>query len=203
MSAPHGFVFRSDPRTYRARRVFDIVTACAGLIVASPILALTALAVLLEDGAPVFYKQRRVGRFERTFTLYKIRSMRKNDCSDAISPRSSTDSRITRVGRFIRKISIDELPQLVNVIRGDMSLVGPRPEMPFVTLGYERWQHLRHLTTPGLTCHWQIEYRKTIPLDHPDATSLDLHYIRNASPTLDGLLILRTLKALLIAKGAF
>jgi lipopolysaccharide/colanic/teichoic acid biosynthesis glycosyltransferase len=185
------------------RRVVDAVLASILLAAASPVLALACLAILIEDGAPVFFTQRRAGRFERLFVIYKLRTMRKADCVDRPTARDESDPRVTRVGRFLRKTSIDELPQFYNVIRGDMSLVGPRPEMPLMIAGYEDWQHMRHLVTPGITCIWQTTSRSSIPLHHPDATALDLDYIRTASPKLDGALLAQTVLSVLRPKGAY
>jgi lipopolysaccharide/colanic/teichoic acid biosynthesis glycosyltransferase len=186
-----------------ARRVFDAAIASLALAVAAPILAIAAIGILIEDGGPIFFKQRRAGRFERLFVIYKLRTMRKADCVDRQTPSNGSDPRVTRVGRFLRKTSIDELPQLINVIRGDMTLVGPRPEMPLMIEGYERWQHMRHLVTPGLTCIWQTTSRSDIPLHRPEATALDLHYIRNASPRLDGTLLAQTVVSVIRPKGAY
>lgn len=196
-------VYRPNRAAYRARRAVDIAGATLLLIVAAPFMAAASLAILLEDGAPVVFKQRRAGRFERTFTIYKLRTMRRDECVDRQSPSSGGDARITSVGRFLRKASIDELPQLFNVLRGDMSLIGPRPEMPLIIGRYERWQHLRHLVTPGITCIWQATCRSRIPLDHPDATELDIDYIRRASPALDGSLLLRTFLSVVLQRGAY
>jgi lipopolysaccharide/colanic/teichoic acid biosynthesis glycosyltransferase len=173
------------------------------LLIASPVLALACLAILIEDGRPVFFTQRRAGRFERLFVIYKLRTMRHANCVDDVTPSNGRDPRVTRVGRLLRKTSIDELPQLLNVIRGEMTLVGPRPEMPLMIERYERWQHLRHLVTPGLTCIWQTTSRSDIPLHQPAATALDLDYIRNASPTLDGTLLAQTVLSVLRTKGAY
>ena len=137
------------------------------------------------------------------FTIYKLRTMKREHCGDRPSPTTSSDDRITRVGRIIRMTSIDELPQLANVILGHMSLVGPRPEMAIIMRKYEDWQHLRHLVTPGITCIWQTTCRKTVPLDRPEATALDLDYIRRASPMLDGALLVRTVATVVFPKGAF
>jgi lipopolysaccharide/colanic/teichoic acid biosynthesis glycosyltransferase len=196
-------VYRENLIRSRSRRLFDVVMAAVSIIIIAPILAIAALAILLEDGQPIFFAQRRVGRFERPFLMWKLRTMHRIDCEDRPSPRSAADPRITRVGRILRRFSVDELPQFYNVLRGDMALVGPRPEMPFIVKRYEPWQHLRHLVRPGLTCLWQVELRSTVPLDRAEATALDLEYIRNASPRLDGALIARTLVALVRPKGAF
>jgi lipopolysaccharide/colanic/teichoic acid biosynthesis glycosyltransferase len=200
--APPIIVFRNRRAGMRARRAVDIVIASVALVACLPILVVAAIAILIEDGAPVFFSQRRVGRYERTFSIYKLRSMRREACRDARTPSSSEDARISRVGRFIRRTSIDELPQLFNVIRGDMALVGPRPEMPLITRQYQNWQHLRHLVLPGITGIWQTRQRGTIALDAPEATLSDLIYVRNASALLDGLLLVLTLHAVLRKKGA-
>lgn len=171
------------------------------IVATSPIVVAAALLIKLEDGGPIFFSQRRVGRFGRLFPIYKLRTMRVDACSDAMKPNSSKDSRITSVGRILRKLSIDELPQLFNVLRGDMSLVGPRPEMPFIVNKYQPWQHLRHLETPGITGLWQVTSRKTIPLQHPKATALDLEYIRAGSPVRDLKILLRTVRSLLSTRG--
>jgi lipopolysaccharide/colanic/teichoic acid biosynthesis glycosyltransferase len=193
-----------ERRLYRTmRRWIDAVGALAGLVLVAPLLAIAALAILLEDGAPIFFRQRRVGRFERPFTIVKLRTMRKEACVDRQSPSAARDPRITAVGHWLRKTSIDELPQLWNVLRGEMSIVGPRPEMPFIVERYEPWQHLRHLAPPGITGLWQITCRSRIPLDRPEATALDLHYIRNSSTALDLEILLKTVRAVLWTEGAY
>jgi lipopolysaccharide/colanic/teichoic acid biosynthesis glycosyltransferase len=200
---PEYLVYRKSTYGSALRRAFDASVATLALVAASPVLALAALAILIEDGPPVVYTQLRAGQFERLFTMFKLRTMRKEDCVDRHSPASPSDPRVTRVGRVLRRLSVDELPQLVNVVRGDMSLVGPRPEMPFVLHGYEKWQHLRHLVRPGLTCFWQVHLRSTVPLHRPEATALDIEYIRRASPRVDGMLIARTVLAIVNPKGAY
>lgn len=195
--------YRHNHGRRRARRMFDAALASTILALALPVLAIACLCILLEDGGPVFFKQRRAGRFERLFVMYKLRTMRTDQCIDRPTPADGSDPRVTRVGRFLRKTSIDELPQLINVIRGEMTLVGPRPEMPFMLQRYEGWQHMRHLVTPGLTCIWQTTSRSDIPLHRPEATALDLDYIRSASPTLDGRLLAQTIVSVLRPKGAY
>lgn len=196
-------IYRENRYTRRARRCADAIVAFALLAVAIPLIALACLAIFIEDGAPVFFTQRRAGRYERMFTIFKLRTMKLDRCVDQSSPTNGADDRITRTGKFIRKTSIDELPQLFNVLLGHMSLIGPRPEMPIIMQRYQDWQHLRHLVAPGITCIWQTTCRKTIPLDRPEATALDLDYIRRASPMLDGVLLLRTVATVVFAKGAF
>jgi lipopolysaccharide/colanic/teichoic acid biosynthesis glycosyltransferase len=195
--------FRHDRGYARRQRAIDLAVGIAGLLVTAPILGIATFAVWLEDrGSPLFVQQR-VGQYGRLFNIYKLRTMRLDDCTDAVSPLDKGDSRVTRVGGVLRKTSVDELPQLWNVVRGDMTLVGPRPEMPFIVNQYERWQHCRHLRKPGITGLWQISVRKSIPLHRPDATKIDLEYIRIASTRADGMILMRTLVSLLRAEGAF
>ncbi len=197
------YLIYRESRTGRIlRRTVDITIAALVLLLVLPIIALACLAILIEDGGPIFFCQRRAGRFERMFTIYKLRTMRKQDCGDRPKPSGKKDSRITAVGRILRKTSIDELPQFFNVLRGDMSVIGPRPEMKMMLQRYEAWQHLRHLVSPGITCIWQTTCRSTIPLHQPEATELDLDYIRRASPLLDGTLLLRTVLTVVSQKGA-
>lgn len=202
-SALPSLTYRYDPRRRRMRRLVDASAAAILLALSAPVLLAAMLAILIEDGPPVFFTQKRAGRFERLFVIYKLRTMRRAQCVDRPKGNDRSDPRVTRVGRILRKMSVDELPQLFNVIRGEMSLVGPRPEMPLMMQRYQRWQHLRHLVNPGLTCIWQTTSRSAIPLHEPEATALDLHYIRNASPTLDGALLAQTVVSVLRPKGAF
>ncbi|HEV7179139.1 MAG TPA: sugar transferase [Candidatus Baltobacteraceae bacterium] len=202
-AANAALVYRPNRTASRARRLMDVSVAAILLLFALPIIAAACLLTWLEDGSPALFSQRRAGRFERTFTLYKVRTMRKTECQDRRSPTHGADLRVTYVGRFLRKTSIDELPQLFNVLRGDMSLIGPRPEMPLVIGDYQRWQHLRHLVRPGITCIWQATCRSQIPLDRPEATALDIDYIRRASPALDGALLVQTLFSVVFQRGAY
>lgn len=199
----NSFVYRDDAVYRRRRRIVNAIVASIVLVAAAPVLAIAALAILLEDGFPIVFRQQRIGRFERPFVMYKLRTMKKQLCGDRISPSTSADPRITRVGRWLRRTSVDELPQLINVIRGEMSLVGPRPEMPFIVRRYQNWQHLRHLVEPGLTGLWQIRERSNMPLESPEATMLDLEYVRTISPITDGRLLAQTVKAVILTHGAF
>ncbi len=196
-------VYRENRLYMLGRRWIGACIAALALLVALPVLLVGAIAIVMEDGFPVVFTQERVGRFERRFVMYKLRTMKKALCGDAVSPSSDGDARITRVGKWLRKTSIDELPQLLNVIRGDMALVGPRPEMPFIVERYKDWQHLRHLVEPGITGLWQISGRSKLPLELPEATLLDLQYIQRVSPMTDGLLLARTMRAILSAEGAY
>ena len=200
---PARIVFREDPAYRAPRRAFDVSLALVVLSVSLPIMLFAAVAIWLEDRGPVIFAQRRVGRFGRLFTMYKLRTMRRSECRDALSPDTRDDSRITRVGSWLRKTSIDELPQFFNVLRGDMAVVGPRPEMPFIVRRYQPWQHLRHLVKPGITGLWQITCRSRIPLHTPDATKIDLVYIRSASLGMDRRIVLDTFRAIISAQGAY
>lgn len=199
----HGFVFREDHTYRRVQRSMDIVVALLALFITAPLIAIAVIAIKLEDGGQILFVQKRVGRFGRLFDVYKLRTMKPSLCGDALSPAQSGDSRITAVGKYLRRMSIDELPQFYNVLRGDMALVGPRPEMPFVVRQYAPWQQLRHLVTPGITGLWQVECRSSIPLHRPEATALDIKYIAGASPLADSAILLRTVKAVLSPHGAY
>lgn len=201
-SAPT-MIFRENIAYNRLRRLIDAVGALVMIAVATPILVVAGLAILIEDGRPIFFRQRRVGRFGRLFTIYKLRTMRKEKCVDSFSPTTGRDPRITRVGYWLRRSSIDELPQLVNILRGEMAFVGPRPEMPFVVREYQSWQHLRHLVTPGVTGFWQTTCRSTVPLHLPQATMLDLDYIRQASHSTDAAVLVKTIRTLITTEGAY
>ena len=201
--SPKYLVFRDRPSRRVGRRIVDLGIAMLALAVAAPLLLLAALAIYLEDRGPVLFVQHRVGRFERLFRIYKLRTMRTSACGAELSPTRSGDPRVTRVGYWLRKMSIDELPQLFNVLRGDMTLVGPRPEMPFLVRSYEPWQHLRHLTKPGVTGLWQVRARSTIPLHLPEATVFDIQYIRTASPRTDGAILIETIRSIVFAQGAY
>jgi lipopolysaccharide/colanic/teichoic acid biosynthesis glycosyltransferase len=201
--APNGLIFRENLRYVRIRRSFDGVAALIALVVFTPILMLACLAILIEDGGPVIFRQRRVGRFGRLFVMYKLRTMRKENCGDRHAPASRLDPRVTRIGHLLRRFSIDEIPQLINVMRGEMAFVGPRPEMPFVVRKYDDWQNLRHLVTPGITGLWQVKCRKSVPMHHPEATLLDIEYVRRASYATDAILLVKTIRTLISTEGAY
>jgi len=189
------------------RRVLDITFASIGLALAAPLCATVALLVKLESRGPVLYSQERVGRNGRPFTIYKFRSMRA-DAEAASGPvwASGEDPRITRVGRWLRRLRIDEIPQLWSVIRNDMSLVGPRPERPYFVEELARQiPHYgqRHIVKPGVTGWAQINYSYGNTLD--DAfikLQYDLYYIKNRSPALDIAILLRTVKVVVLQQGA-
>lgn len=203
----------ADPLWYLfAKRLLDILGATAAIVIATPIMVVAAIAVKLETPGPVFFKQYRLGRNGKPFLLYKIRSMTasapdirdslEND-NEASGPvfKIKADPRITRVGRILRKYSIDEMPQLFHVLFGQMSLVGPRPPIPSEVERYEPWQTERLAVKPGLTCIWQVSGRSDIGFD--EWVRLDIEYVRNRNLWLDIKLLLLTIPAVLTARGAY
>ncbi len=200
---PGVLVFSENAGYARIRRTIDIVLALAMLVAVIPVLLLAIMLAYLEDGGPVFFRQRRVGRYGRPFVMYKLRTMHVENCVDRFSPTANGDPRVTRTGVWLRRTSIDELPQLINILRGEMTFVGPRPEMPFVVRNYQAWQHLRLLVTPGVTGLWQITCRKSLPMHLPEATLIDLQYIRSASLRTDAAVLAKTLRSVVSAQGAF
>jgi len=195
-----------------AKRLLDIFLSGAGLLLASPILAAVAIAIKLEDGGPIFYHASRVGENGRLFRMLKFRSMIRDadklqhqvnqlDVNGNLIHKTADDPRITRVGRLIRRTSIDELPQLVNVLRGEMSLVGPRPELPWLVETYEPWQRKRFAVPQGITGWWQVNGRSDNAMHlHTDQ---DLYYIQNYSLWLDLQILWRTITIVLRGKGAY
>jgi lipopolysaccharide/colanic/teichoic acid biosynthesis glycosyltransferase len=176
-------------------RVLDVAGASLGLVVASPALAAAALAIKLEDGGPIFYRQRRVGFEGRDFELLKLRTMSVGaESTGAGVAVDHGDPRITRVGRALRRLSIDELPQLWNVVRGDMSLIGPRPTLRYQVEAYSPRQRRRLDVKPGLTGWAQVHGRAKLPWD--DRIELDVWYVEHRSPWVDLKILLRTPRAL-------
>jgi lipopolysaccharide/colanic/teichoic acid biosynthesis glycosyltransferase len=161
------------------------------LILLAPILILIAILVRLDSPGPALFVQKRVGQGGERFDMFKFRSMHDGAPKYAPSPTSSSDPRITRIGRYLRRASLDELPQLVNVLMGTMSLVGPRPEMPFIVEGYDARQRQRLQVTPGITGLWQLSADRAYPI-HENA-AYDLYYIRNRSVSLDLSILIHTL----------
>jgi exopolysaccharide biosynthesis polyprenyl glycosylphosphotransferase len=183
------------------KRLLDIgFTLLAGLV-AAPLLAWCALRVALDSPGLVFFRQTRVGRDGRRFEMWKLRTMHSDVERYAVAPRGLGDARVTSYGQWLRSTSLDELPQLWNVLRGDMSWVGPRPEMPFIVDGYDDWQRRRLSVKPGITGLWQILGRKDLPMH--DNLQYDFYYIRNRSIALDLSILIRTIGAVLMRRGAF
>ena len=195
------------------KRLFDIVASCLGLIVLSPIFLITAICIKVNDPkGPVFYTQTRVGKNGKQFRMFKFRSMVSNADELLAKLRSQNevngamfkiknDPRITSVGRVIRKYSIDELPQLINVINGTMSIVGPRPPLPYEVKEYTDYDRQRLLVTPGATGMWQVGGRNDVNFD--EMVRLDLTYIQNRSVWLDFIIILKTIKIMIKPNGAY
>ncbi len=190
-----------------AKRLLDLFAATLGVVLLSPIMLIVAIMIKLEDPrGPVIFSQLRCGESPKTFKIYKFRSMYV-DAEERLSElqhlneqtgpvfKIKDDPRITKVGKLIRKTSLDELPQLFNVIKGDMSLVGPRPALPTETEQYTKYQMQRLLVKPGITCIWQVSGRNKIGFD--EWVELDIKYIKNRSFWLDLKLILLTIPALL------
>lgn len=183
------------------KRLLDVVVAGGLLLVfALPMLVIAAI-IRATCGAPVLFRQQRVGRHGRAFTILKFRTMTVDTRPYDVAPTDPVDPRITWIGRFLRRTSLDELPQLINVLRGDMSMVGPRPEMPFIVDQYEPWQRERLKVRPGITGLWQIIGRKNLPLHQH--LEYDFYYIKNQSLLLDILIILRTIPAVILGRGAY
>lgn len=198
--------FRVSRWTRLVKRSLDLAMALAMVVIGAPFMVLTALAVWTEDGLPVIYSQERVGENGRVFRVYKFRSMRKDAEGDRPIWASADDERVTRVGRVIRKTRLDELPQLWNVLRGDMSFVGPRPERPFFVeqLSAEiPFYQQRHAVKPGLTGWAQVKYRYGASLeDAMEKLRYDLYYIKHLSLAFDLTIIFDTVKVILFRKGA-
>ncbi|HNY28131.1 MAG TPA: sugar transferase [Candidatus Sumerlaeota bacterium] len=183
------------------KRGVDLILAGLGLLFLGPLAVLFALLVRLDSPGPALFRHERVGLDGRPFSLLKFRTMFLDSDPYAEAPADQNDSRITRFGRFLRRTSLDELPQLLNILKGEMSLVGPRPEMPFIVATYKPWQAGRLRVKPGLTGLWQVAGRKTLPLH--DNLEYDFFYVCNPSLALDLEILLRTLPAVLRGKGAF
>ena len=194
------------------KRGVDIIASIFFLILFSPILLITALAVILTSKGPAIFKQQRVGQGGQPFEFYKFRSMTATaeedryllvDQNEAGGPifKIAADPRITPVGKFIRRTSIDELPQIWNVLRGDMSLVGPRPPLPEEVAQYTNWERQRLAVRPGVTGIWQVSGRSD--LDFDTWVAMDVEYIEEWSPSLDFSLMVRTIPAVLSGRGAY
>jgi len=214
-------VFNTVPNPLQklSKRAFDLVLATIGLLLLSPLFAVIALAIKLDSRGPVLFKQTRIGKDGKPFQFYKFRSMylgsdtdearkhrfaafirsKKNSSSNQGSTKIVDEFRITRVGKFIRKTSLDELPQLINVLKGEMSLVGPRPCLPYEWEHYETWHKKRLSITPGCTGVWQVSGRSEVGFE--DMVILDLYYIHNAWWLLDLQILLKTIPVMIFGRG--
>jgi len=183
------------------KRVFDVAGAVVGLVLTTPLMLWCAFRTRRTSPGPAFIKQERIGRHGVSFAMVKFRTMWDDVERYAAAPTDVADSRVTDYGRWLRGTSIDELPQLINVLKGEMSLVGPRPEMPFIAAEYDDWQKRRLSVKPGITGLWQILGRKDLPM-HANL-QYDFYYIRNRSLTLDVSILVRTIGVVLSRRGAF
>ncbi|MBN1168803.1 sugar transferase [Candidatus Woesebacteria bacterium] len=183
------------------KRLLDIFISTLLLFITLPLWIVIRILITIEDGLPAIIKVKRVGYKGQTFLMYKFRTMKKTTNRNAKSPRSENDNRITKMGRVLRKTSLDELPQLLNIILGNMSLVGPRPEIPKIVEGYSKWQKLRLEAKPGLTGLWQVLGRKDLPLH--ENIEYDFYYINNQSLLMDLTIILKTIPIVIWGKGAY
>ena len=195
------------------KRGLDILAGTAGLLALSPLLLTVIALIKLEDRGPIFFRQMRVGLRGRPFGMWKFRSMvlnadalkdqllKQNEMQGGVTFKMKNDPRITRIGKYLRKFSIDEMPQLYNVLQGDMSLVGPRPPVPREVQEYTVEDRQRLLAKPGLTCFWQVGGRSEI--DFNGQVRLDVEYIKSQSVWLDIKLLFKTVPAVVLGKGAY
>jgi len=182
-----------------AKRLMDIILSILFLIILSPFILVIAIIIKAGSGGKVLFKQKRVGKNGKKFFIYKFRTMQEKAPRYAMSPLDREDPRITGVGRFLRKFSLDELPQLINVIKGEMSLVGPRPEMHHIVKRYTSFERLRLKVKPGLTGIWQISSERQKPIHY--SIEYDIFYIYNRSLTLDSAILLETFLFLMNPRG--
>ena len=195
------------------KRTVDIGISLVALVVLIPLFLMVAVCILINDGFPVVLQQRRVGLYGREFRLFKFRSMCRN--ADKMKPdlveqnefggdvmfKMKNDPRITRIGRVLRRFSIDETPQFLNVLLGDLSVVGPRPPLPEEVTKYSLSDRKRLHVKPGLTCLWQIQGRSDVPFDR--VVSLDMQYIQSQSLLKDIVIIIKTIPVVLVGRGAY
>jgi len=195
------------------RRSVDMTVSLVALIMLTPLFILVAVCILIDDGFPILLLQRRVGLYGKEFRLHKFRSMCRNaeemkadlmdqnESEDGIIFKMKNDPRVTGIGRVIRRFSIDEMPQFLNVLLGDLALVGPRPPIPEEVAKYSLSDRKRLQVKPGLTCLWQIQGRSEIPFDK--LVSLDMQYIHSQSILKDIIIIIKTIPAVLFGRGAY
>ena len=195
-----------DPGFPWLKRLSDIVFAAAAIVLSAPLMALTALAVKVDSPGPVLFRQIRVGWQGKPYRLLKFRSMRQDAEAGGARWAQIDDPRVTRVGKWIRKLRVDELPQLFNVLAGQMSFIGPRPERPEFVRQLEReipYYQLRHNLPPGITGWAQVNYRYGASVeDARQKLEYDLYYVRNASPMLDLRILLLTVRTLVFLQGS-
>lgn len=213
-AAVHGWQARdlSGQASLAIKHGVDRIAAAAALLVLAPLFLLVAAAIRIEDGGPVFFRQTRIGAKGQPFRMWKFRSMvvdaesrlaaiRAQSERDSTCFKMKRDPRVTRVGAVLRRLSLDELPQLINIVAGEMSVVGPRPALPREVIGYKPDARARLLGKPGLTCTWQVSGRAEVPFEQQ--VKLDVSYLRSRSLLADLALILRTVPAVITARGAY
>lgn len=195
------------------KRIFDIVISCMALVLLLPVFCIVAVCIIIEDGYPVIYIQKRVGLNGREFRFFKFRSMckgademkeellEKNESLGQVTFKIKDDPRVLHCGRFLRRFSIDELPQFFNVLIGNLSLVGPRPPLPEEVKSYSLSDRKRLHVKPGITCLWQVRGRSDIPFD--EQVGLDMQYIQSQSILKDLIIMLKTIPAVLLGRGAY
>lgn len=203
--------FEKNRAYYVSKRIIDFLGALAGIVIMFIPCVIVGILIKKESRGPIFFKQTRVGKNGKEFKMYKFRSMvidaeeqlarlkAQNEMSGPMF-KMKEDPRVTRIGRFIRKTSIDELPQLINILKGEMSLVGPRPSLPKEVAEFTEYQMLRLMATPGLTCYWQVSGRNNI--DFEEWMEMDVQYCRDRSLRLDIRLIFKTVGVLFGDKNA-
>lgn len=206
-------IYGKKSKAYKiVKRIMDMVLSAAALLVLIPVFFITAIAIKCEDNGPVFYSQQRAGRDMAPFFVYKFRSMYVNadeKMKEMMKDNEQTghafkikdDPRITKTGKVIRRFSIDELPQLINIIKGDMSIVGPRPILPFQMEACSLYEKQRLVVQPGLTCYWQIGGRADVAWE--EWVEMDLDYIEDMSLWTDFKMIVKTIPAVLRGDGAY
>jgi exopolysaccharide biosynthesis polyprenyl glycosylphosphotransferase len=190
----------------KVKRLIDFSVSGLLLVGTAPVMLLTAVAIRFDSPGPIFFKQKRVGQNERIFTIWKFRSMREDAEKSGAVWAGEEDPRITRVGQWIRKMRIDELPQIINVFRGEMSLIGPRPERPEFVHDLEReipYYAVRHYVVPGITGWAQVKYRYGASIaDSLKKLEYDIYYIKNMSLIIDTRIMLKTIRVVFFGDGA-
>jgi exopolysaccharide biosynthesis polyprenyl glycosylphosphotransferase len=192
---------RIDGPAWMVKRMFDVLVTLTFLVIGWPMLLAIALGIKLSSPGPIIYKQQRIGENGRLFWVYKFRTMVPDADTRPNTDKRPDDPRVTKIGKLLRRTSLDELPNLFNVLRGEMSLVGPRPEQVFIVEQYEPWQRQRLAVPPGLTGWWQVNGRSDLPM-HLN-TQYDLYYIRNYSLLLDIKILWKTIGVVIQGKGAY
>jgi len=203
--------YEKKPRYFIIKTIIDIIGALCGIILLSPVMLVVAILIKIDSKGPVFFAQQRVGKDGREFMMYKFRSMcldaeffldKLKDRNEMSGPmfKIKEDPRVTKVGKFIRKTSIDELPQLFNILKGEMSLVGPRPSLPKEVAGFTPFQKQRLVAKPGLTCYWQIRGRSDVNFE--EWMQMDVKYIEERNTWIDLSLIFKTVRVMFGDVGA-